>query len=236
MEIVKATTFTLFPKLPSELRLKIWRLAAPGPRTVPVEYRMKYDTFEGKRVSTFSGWRSSDPVPVILHICHEARDEALKSYQPAFGSYFQQPKIYINFDIDTVLFGMELETLSQNDSLGSHGPSDYLLELFLGGDYHGANDGEKIQRMVLDINESLYGRRAFCWDEIRPFENLKELTVRSWDEDDMADVLMRHFRGTLGTVAGKHPDWAIPGITAVSAISRNEWGRVEVPHVEQSVA
>jgi hypothetical protein len=234
MDSVKAITFTLFPDLPFELRLKIWRLIAPGPRTVSVQYLMKYDNFNGKRISKFSGWGSPDPVPIILHICREARVEALKTYQPAFRSYFHEAKTYIDFEVDTILFGAHLDAFHPIDSFVDDGPSDYLLEVFLGGEYHGADDAEKIQRMVLDVNESLYGRRAFCWDEMRLFEGLKELTIWAWDEDETYESLMAHFRGTLRNVVEKHPEWNVPGITAIPALSGNEWGKVEV-HIEQAV-
>lgn len=230
MESLKPATFTLFPELPSELRLKIWRFCVPGPRTVGVQYKMKRDYFDGKRKFNFLGWRSSDPIPVILQICHESRSEALKSCRPAFGSFFHQPSIYIDFEIDAVHFVNE--RLDPPDSWENSEPSDYLLDVFLGGEYHGSDDGEKIQRMILDINESLYGRRAFCWDEIRLLTGLNELTIVAFDEDDMADELMRHFRETLGAVARAHPEWLVPDIMAVSKISGREWGRVRVPHVE----
>jgi hypothetical protein len=189
---------------------------------------MNYGRFDAKTGSSFAGWRSPDPLPIVLHVCRESRLEALKSYQAAFGSFFHGAKIYINFDIDTILFGAEIKNVLLADSE----PSDYLLDVLLGGEYYGADDGEKIQRMVLDINESLYGRKAFCWDEIRLFTGLKELTIRAWDEDEMADDLMRHFRNTLGSVARNHPEWVIPEIKVISVISGDEWGVVKAPHVE----
>ncbi|KAG0650631.1 hypothetical protein D0Z07_2656 [Hyphodiscus hymeniophilus] len=234
MSNFKATAFTLFPELPSELRFKIWQLCIPGPRVVPIEYKMKSETFNGKMISKFSGWGTQDPVPVILHICHESRIEALKSLQPAFRSYFQEPKVYINFDIDTILFGVHIDAPLQAESFFDNKPRDYLLDIFLGGEYHGADDAEKIQSMVLDLPKSLYGRRAFCWDEIRLFENLKKLTIRAWDDDDASERLMARFRGTLRNVAGKHPEWDVPVITAMSASSGNDWGKVEV-HIQQLV-
>jgi hypothetical protein len=32
-------SFTLFPELPLELRLRIWSFIAPGPRTVSIKYK-----------------------------------------------------------------------------------------------------------------------------------------------------------------------------------------------------
>jgi hypothetical protein len=232
MESPNPTAFSLFPELPSELRLKIWRFCFPGPRTVRIQYKAKTrHSVDGKR-SNFSAWTSTNPIPIILHICHESRQEALKFYRLAFGSFFHQPSIYIGFDIDSVHFVDE--KMDHPDRWKNLEPCTYLLDVLLGGEYYGSDDGEKIQRMVLDINESLYGRRSFCWDEIRLLPQLKELTLVAFDTDDMADELMRHFRETLGSVARAHPEWVVPDIMAVSVISGRKWGRVEVPHAEQS--
>ena len=153
MNTFRATTFTHFPDLPFELRLKVWRLITPGPRTVPIEYRMKYEDFNGKRISKFSGWSTGEPVPVILQICHEARFQARKSLQPAFKSFFHEARIYINFDIDTILFGARLDDPHSIDLFIDDGSSDYVLEIFLGGEHYGADDVENVQRMVLDVSE-----------------------------------------------------------------------------------
>jgi hypothetical protein len=162
MESVIPKTFTLFPQLPYEIRLKIWRFAIPGPRVVPLHFELRDVTSDGKPISKFSPWRSSDPVPVVLHICHDARAEALKSLGRAFGTHFHEPQVYVNFDIDTILFGSHFDTLRVNGPLQIEKPSDYLLDVFLDSKSHGVNDANKIQRMILDINDSIYGRTGYC--------------------------------------------------------------------------
>lgn len=231
----KLTSFTLFPGLPTEIRLKIWRLIAPGPRTVLVQYSTKC------KISAFTGWTSPYPPPVILAICQESRLEALKSYQLAFGSYFHPAKIYIDFSIDTLRFEnapKEWEPFwdpneqhySERTLTASRsrevGPSDYLLDILLGGGYHGVDDTEKIQHMIIDVSEVLYGRKNFCWDEIRLFTALKELTLFAWDVDEVADEMMAHYRETLNRVARAHPEWIIPQIRVKSAPTGTEWGAV----------
>jgi hypothetical protein len=238
----KLTSFTLFPDLPTEIRLKIWGLLAPGPRTVIVQYNTKYNEFNGKRISTFTGWTSPDPPPVILSICREARSEALKSYQPALGSYFHHPKIYVDFSNDTLRLesgpkdweptgdldeGTSTERPSTAVPYSEAGPSDYLLDIFLGGGYHGADDAEKIQHMIIDINEDLYGRRNFCWEEIRQFIALKGLTLIAWEADAVADQMMDHFKETLTAVARAHPEWAVPQVKVKNAPTGTEWGTVK---------
>jgi hypothetical protein len=221
--------FTLFPELPLELRLKIWSFITPGPRTVSIKYKGLSFYSIGKGFSAAAGWRSPDPVPIILHICRESRNEALKSYQLAFGSYLHPGRIYFDFSKDTLRFGN-----SQGDAymtvpeMLQSGPIDYLLDIFLGGDFYGADDAEKVKYMITDIDESVYGRRAFCWDEIRLFTGLRKLTIMPWDEDEMADELMRGYRDTLRNVASKHLEWVVPQIAVVSATSGALWGTLEV--------
>jgi hypothetical protein len=222
-------SFTLFQNLPLELRLKIWALIAPPPRTVSIKYKRFSINRVGKGFSAAGGWTSPDPVPIILHICEESRTEALKSYQLAFGIYRHSGTIYFDFSKDTLRFGN-----SQGDAymtvpeMLQSGPIDYMLDVFLGGDFYGAEDAEKVQYMITDIDESVYGRRAFCWDEIRLFTGLKELTIMPWDEDEMATELMRGYRDTLRNVANDHPEWVVPRITVVSATSGTLWGTLEV--------
>jgi hypothetical protein len=210
----QATGFTLFPQLPLELRLKIWQTMLPGPRTVNIQYKMKYDEFDGKKVSSFTGWTSPDPVPVALHVCRESREESLKRYQTSFGSYFHASKIYFDFSKDTLRFGAD-DGSSKNI---------YLLDIFLGGGYHGANDVEKVRSMVVSINDNLYARRYFIWNEIRLFTSLEELKIVVWEEDFTTGEIMRFYRSSLRNVAVAHPEWSVPHISVISAETGTTWG------------
>ncbi|TAQ88116.1 hypothetical protein B7494_g3580 [Chlorociboria aeruginascens] len=221
-EATSPPRFTLFPDLPCELRIKIWKLAEPGPRTVRIQYNMNYKSWNGKFIADFKGWTSPDPAPTILHVCQESRAEALRTYSPAFGSYFHAPKVYINFSIDTLKFDNP-----QKDGLGE-GSDIYLLDTFLAGGYHGADDCEKVRRLVVDVSVSLYERRTFCWLDILQFEELEELTLMVADEDeDAMGPLMAHYGLTLGVVSRACPQWKVPQTEVVSMKSRRSWGTVE---------
>lgn len=111
-------------------------------------------------------------------------------------------------------------------------PSNYVLDVFLGGGPHGAEDYEKVQRMVLDVDESLYGRRSFCWDEIRLFTGLKDLTLLVWEPDYVEGPLMQKYRETLARVKRANPEWEVPRISVISMHSGTQWGTLEVPTVE----
>lgn len=67
-------TFTLFPLLPAELRLRIWHLIANTPRSVELTCTPTASHLpEGK-------WLSHSKSPVIFQICSESRAVALSAY------------------------------------------------------------------------------------------------------------------------------------------------------------
>jgi len=226
-------SFTLFPELPFELRLKIWSYIAPGPRVVGINYRNQRVKRRGQNVTFLhnrAGWNSPDPVPVILHICHESRTEGLKSLRTTFGSHWFPGEVYFDFERDTLHFGHGKARDYLNNNVG---PSDYLLDVFMGGGYSGGNDGELVKYMILDIDETVYGRRSFCWDEIREFTGLQELTLMPWEEQENALELMRIYRASLNEVARLYPEWRVPKIKVFSPLSGQEWGILEVEKVEE---
>jgi hypothetical protein len=89
---VPAETFKLFPKLAIELRLKIWKMALPGPRVVVVQYSETTQL-------PFSPAR----IPVILQVNSESRDEALKSYTLALGFDGAAGRIFFDFSTDILV-------------------------------------------------------------------------------------------------------------------------------------
>jgi hypothetical protein len=76
-------SFTLFPDLPSELRIKIWHHALSIPRIVEMEDK----SYHGRSLpddgvaflSAHWRFRNQNPPP-LLSTCSEARSEALKAY------------------------------------------------------------------------------------------------------------------------------------------------------------
>lgn len=114
------TSFHLFAALPSEIRLRIWELAASVPRNVDIwVHPLQNDNYEEFSILTGDRasppfrpfrWRSNTPVPDVLHACQESRAAALRMYHLDFGyeeefkhfTYSTLPKIYINPDADRV--------------------------------------------------------------------------------------------------------------------------------------
>lgn len=105
--------FTLFPKLPPELRLKIIQIASNLPRILYIQLTGPKVT--GTRLPYFC----RDPVPAVLHVSQEFRKEALKSYKltfparPTNGEMIEQPGVYYNSDAD-VFFLMSVSCRGLN--------------------------------------------------------------------------------------------------------------------------
>jgi 2EXR family len=93
--------FHPFPRLPGELRLKIWYFALCTHRVVSISCRKspfhRRTPEIPREVESFS---SSTPVPALLHANRESRHEALAFYTAAFVT--PRSQIYISFPHDSV--------------------------------------------------------------------------------------------------------------------------------------
>ncbi|RDW77141.1 hypothetical protein BP6252_05194 [Coleophoma cylindrospora] len=216
--------FSLFPDLPLELRLKIWRHTFHVNRIVAISI-----VLGGGR---FSGWKSLDKPPVVLWVNSEAREEALKHYKLSFGTPLRPASIYFNPRIDTLRFGNGLgdDFRINREAWLEAGAGNYLLNVFLGTGYtprpgiKPASNCQSVVSMIVDVDEDIYGRRVFIWNEIKDFCNLKELTILAWDEDSKSAERMDKFQSTLNITAADFRHWVVPNINVMSACSGNTWG------------
>jgi hypothetical protein len=88
-------TFTSFPRLPQELRLKIWQ-STIEPRIVRIHW--------SRQLSQCSTQNN----PIILQVSHESSEEGLKTYRPSFATTStSRPVVYVNFTLDSVSFEWE---------------------------------------------------------------------------------------------------------------------------------
>jgi hypothetical protein len=126
----------LFPKfldLPPELRRQIWREAFPPPRIIElVDGPGRTGKLRAQQLVT--PWITPATPPVVLYICHESRDEALRYYHLAFGRNSFEPRIYIDFARDIVYFGR-----------GKHGDGSVDVD-------DSMKDFEKVQNMAVTPN------------------------------------------------------------------------------------
>jgi hypothetical protein len=86
--------FELFPKLPPELRLKIWNLA-PESRVIEVIFKQDHRKNNYKFLAT---------TPAILHANHEARVEGLRRYKHVFKTKWALNGVFFDFEIDVLYF------------------------------------------------------------------------------------------------------------------------------------
>ncbi|KAI1305670.1 hypothetical protein F5Y03DRAFT_148933 [Xylaria venustula] len=105
-------TFTNFGKFPAELRIKIWQFAMPEARTVVIKSPflqkpapISLDRVLPQPLDSEDTWQSTTQVPALLHVSAEARHEALKHYSLSLGVGKAQPRVYIDFNRDTLFFG-----------------------------------------------------------------------------------------------------------------------------------
>jgi hypothetical protein len=100
--MLKSQKFTLFPNLPLELRLKIWRHALPEPRIVKTPRDR-----ENKVIGNMSGEPSTGQVSVrkppihLLQVCRESRQETLMIYRPMLSAQWNDRQVYVDYNIDT---------------------------------------------------------------------------------------------------------------------------------------
>ena len=106
--------FSLFPKLPSELRLTVWRHALPKGRTIVITHRPHqgndpaWEVIKEQQLisdrrpisAPTIHYKSTIPHPTILSVCRESRYEALKYYVMIHGPH--SFCVAFDNDIDTI--------------------------------------------------------------------------------------------------------------------------------------
>jgi hypothetical protein len=86
-------SFSYFPQLPAELRLKVWSLATPLPRIIELTWNSKAHAICSRTAPA-----------AILQACRESRHELIGSYGPLrFGE--GSTVILVNFQHDIIFFG-----------------------------------------------------------------------------------------------------------------------------------
>jgi hypothetical protein len=162
-------TFTLFLKLPTEIRLMIWQAALPGPRIIEALYDFEWaDDGESCKNKLI---RTNQPPPPTLHICRESRKEALKRY-------IQVGKIGQGEDELDFCYAL-IDPLK--DTLFfpwvNHDRWDIIFRLqysFIGGDLYTQEFKNKLQYLAIDAE--VWIEHSHC-DYLTYFRNLKELTI-----------------------------------------------------------
>lgn len=154
-------TFTVFPRLPIELRLKIWRYTFQ-PRVLTITeldvdgrdyWTCERERFAGRSVDIYC--KSTCPVPVALQVCQESRGEALRAYQLSFGTDNHPAIIYFNPDLDIVYpilhFVDEIDARVDPDSLARIRSLCFTFDI-LGDDSVGISTRLKLSELKGHLN------------------------------------------------------------------------------------
>jgi hypothetical protein len=106
-ESTSTSEFHLFPKLPLELRQKIWQSALPGPRFIEIVSESCFKSHSPPFTSrTTYGWkqgarshclRCKERAPILFFVCKESRLEVTRTY-------LHFPTIFCGFNVDTLTF------------------------------------------------------------------------------------------------------------------------------------
>ncbi|KUJ07202.1 uncharacterized protein LY89DRAFT_678167 [Mollisia scopiformis] len=120
----EASIFSLFPKLPIELRVEIWRLALPPPRVIEIDCCLRGQSFDSL---IFSPMESRSQASGLLRANLESRAVFLEHYKLLCNQgksarnatdtatcesrhwSSSSPVVYINYDIDTLYIGPSSE-------------------------------------------------------------------------------------------------------------------------------
>jgi hypothetical protein len=144
--------FHLFPKLPAEIKLKIWKLSLPGPRAITIRPGKHsyittnivggilpnpnvYDVYNDKAVTK---------TPALLQVNRESREVALKSYRPIFRCQPNDSIVYFDFAIDYL-------QLPTHSSLVHFFQSHYNSNL-RADEFHTIYD--RVQHLIYDMSSS----------------------------------------------------------------------------------
>ncbi|KAM7198569.1 hypothetical protein V8F20_006099 [Naviculisporaceae sp. PSN 640] len=148
-----ASAFHLFPYLPAELRLEIWRQSCRS-RVVEVHYS-----------STLDRCLTNTPPPVILQVCHESRHEGQRLYIQAFGTHTHpEGTIHFSPEMDILYIPRCEKNMGYGDTARDFG--QYVL-----------NTVDHVRALAIDHVNPVVRRpwetyNKFCL--MRTFPNLRE--------------------------------------------------------------
>lgn len=90
------TSFPLFPKLPTEIRLMVWNFSLEG-RTVEIKW------------TESRGFFSRVPTPIALRVCQDSRDAVKSKYPLSFGNVIYKPSTVFNYALDTLYIDQDVQ-------------------------------------------------------------------------------------------------------------------------------
>jgi 2EXR family len=183
--------FTVFRLLPTEIRLKIWRLTLPF-RVVDAKLDKPKTGQRDERgfrivvINNLSPIRP--PLPVAFHICRESRNEALSIYRPCAGATWRSPHAYPhnlwNPERDVLFIAMDFPSSMTFWPFPTPAPPSHSLSRGFVLDQLAAkspSDVAAIQRLAICwVDLHLQDASALALT-LEPFRELKELSIVFYD-------------------------------------------------------
>ncbi|KAH7364568.1 hypothetical protein BKA65DRAFT_140829 [Rhexocercosporidium sp. MPI-PUGE-AT-0058] len=137
------TAFSLFPKLPIELRIKIFAdHLDTSSRLVHIYWNARQRVF-----------KSSQAIPPLLHVCRESRYEALKTYELAFAPSREFARVYFCFERDVLMvcwrtLGAYPGRIGRKMGVEEAGRVRYLVVNEESMLFHAEDDGRELERFT----------------------------------------------------------------------------------------
>ncbi|KAL2060723.1 hypothetical protein VTL71DRAFT_9364 [Oculimacula yallundae] len=120
-------SFTLFPNLPTEIRLKVWSFASNEMRNVDIWARNIYVAPVEDYSATWAPYMlySTTEIPSVLQVSHESRNEALKCYTLDLGTDFRTHRRFGLFPAVEIKFPPQIYINWKEDRLCLMHPEDF---------------------------------------------------------------------------------------------------------------
>ncbi|KAH7308738.1 hypothetical protein BKA65DRAFT_601610 [Rhexocercosporidium sp. MPI-PUGE-AT-0058] len=213
--------FTLFPKLPIELRFKVWEEATPGPRVIKIQTFVPNTIYDRPRNAYFACPQARSSLLSDMYIRIYGRKLVFRHHSTAQPSPLrticsESRKIFHNKFTATLILehGEPLYFDGANDTIHFYVDSDKIPPFLPGRgleavgpvlfapciDYAGAFAG--IQNLAIERPYFSAARKDVAW-LLAQFVNLKVLTItRTWQEtrDTKAEVWLQSEEETFSPV------------------------------------
>ena len=215
--------FELFPKLPPELRLKIWNLI-PESRVVEVIFKMDHRKNNYKFLATF---------PAILHVSMEARAEGLRRYTRVFHTKWALNGVFFDFEADILTFCSYAGESQKDLFLRKVKPAELAqVQIFVasgwdinrGGSFRGMK-----KLMCLSVDSSAFGARyapnlnphkcGVAGDELW-FHELEDLMVHQPDKQHALKETISNSETWYGKWRAAGKQWQEPEGCSIVYVTR----------------
>jgi 2EXR family len=183
--------FSLFSKLPNELRVIIWKKALPKSRVVRlVRYAVPPSPNENGENNAISNpqqlLKSTHSTPTLFRCSHESREVAMSQYQVWYEGRADMKPFYFNSKRDTIFV----------ESVGA-------LSLLMNGDCKKVNGiseftHEHVQSLMLAGDLGTLKSLAFALlEQYKKLDNLKLQNQRAAAQSDMGPIWHNKIRRVL---------------------------------------